>query len=127
MCIRDRYSNESEIEEALLNLYVKIGGARKRAYIASPVLVEIGGAWYVTPLPTALGAIRSAPHKLATAAIINGFNVPILVVRDLQPSDLGTPNEHARNVDWLHSRLTMAEASTFGELFSAGGEYESPV
>ena len=123
------YSTEAEIEEALQGLYIRIGGARKRVlvFVASPALVEINSSWYVVAIPKVLGAIRSAPQKLAATGIIKGFNTPLLIVRDLQPKDLGTPDDHVRNIDWLHSRLTTAELKMFGEVLGVTGETESPI
>ena len=124
------YSTEAEIEEALQGLYIRIGGARKRVlvFVASPALVEINNSWYLVALPKVLGAIRSTPQKLVATSIIKGFNAPLLVVKDLQPKDLGTPDEHVENVDWLHSRLTMAELRMFRKIFAGvSSESESPI
>jgi len=122
------YSTEAEIEEALQSLYIRIGGGgRKRVFIASPALVEINGSWYLVALPKVLGAIRSTPQRLAATSIIKGFNAPLLIVRDLQPKDLGTPDDHVRNIDWLHSRLTTTELRMFGEVLGVTGETESPI
>ena len=123
---------KSEVASLLFTLYKRAGGSsRKRAFYASPVVIEVtvGDArrWFVSTLTNMADVVLSMPENIVAAGIISPemFRAPILVIRDVPAGDLPTLQRMYNALDKIENILLRGPTSlvTGRGTGAAGGEY----